>query len=103
MYGRVLCSALQAKAWYQLFIGEVNEVVRSTQVLESEDFANQKSPVFEVKVKALHLMKALGIYNSDHTVKRLSHTFFAVCAIFFWRKRIPASEMLRLVDYMGVH
>lgn len=46
-----------------------------------------------------HYVRAPGIYHSDPCVERLRHMSFADCAIHFWEKGLPGSEMLEHVDY----
>lgn len=52
--GPTFCSALKFKAWYGLFVGEIEEVVKHEQIVESEMPAIQKMTVFEVEAKSLH-------------------------------------------------
>lgn len=57
---------------------------------------------FELKAKAVHHVHAPVIYRSRTRVKGLLQMSVAECAIQFWRKGLPASKILRFVEYMGV-
>lgn len=55
----------------------------------------------EVEAKALHYLRAPGIYNSDLQVNQLQHKAVAEWALQFRPQGRPASEMLKYVDLHG--
>lgn len=95
-HGHLFSSALQFKAWYELLVGRVEEVVKH-EVMKLKEPATQMIAVFEVEAKALHDVQTQGIYSSDPQVKQLQHISVTECVLSFWWKELRASEMLGCV------
>lgn len=79
------CSALKFKTSHDLLIGEIEEVIDPAKedALMSED-PTQMHNMFELYAKALHYVKALGIYQSDTQGKRLQLIPVVDCAIHIY-------------------
>lgn len=103
MYGYMFCFALQIKMRYELLAGEVQELVTQKESLESKQAGSQIRTIFELELKKLHYVRALGIYNSDHEVKRPRHMSGTELATHCWPKVLSAAEMISSVGYMGRH
>lgn len=61
--------ALQFQTWYQLLFGDVEEVMTHDLDLESGEPTTRMMTIVKVEARALHRMRAPGIYNSDPRVK----------------------------------
>lgn len=69
---------------------------------ESAEVQSDTTTVFDVEAKPLHSVGDSSIHHCKPQKKRLLHTSWAECAIYFWWKSQLVGEMLGFVDYMGV-
>lgn len=94
----LLCIAVQNIDEHLIVVEEA--MVKQKEVLESEDPAAQTLTVFKMKVEEFQDELVPRIYNIHPVVKILQHLSVEEWAIHFGLKRLPVSEMLRLLDYM---
>lgn len=73
------------------------KVVKHDEVLESKEPGPQVKTVFQEEGKALHQVWELEIYSCDLLVKPLQHLCVTRHSMYFWRKGLPVSVMLRFV------
>lgn len=52
-HGHLFCSLLQFKPWYELLLGEVENVVKEEHVVEGEEAQSQRKKVFEAEGNVL--------------------------------------------------
>lgn len=89
------CSALQSKTWYELLIGEIEDMVESTkreELMMSDDLFTQESTIFKGEAKAFYHVRDPGFYYSDLRRKFLQHIYVAYRAFFFGSR---SSQALR--------
>lgn len=79
----MLCSALQLRTWYGLFVGDLEAVLREEDVEEGKEDQSRQTTIFKVEAKALHYVEAPQIYQSGLQVKRLNHLSGAESATHF--------------------
>lgn len=96
------CSVLSCKAWYNLLVGEAEDVVRQDGLMEADDSWRQRKPFFQSESQHIALCVNQAIHKSDLLLKRLKHVFVPNCVIYFWQKDQAVEEILACVDCIGV-